>query len=81
MEYQSTGMSGESAYKQTLSSPNEARTGPPSMKQDPIPTELCETCIHGIEVCNAPIYQFISFQNNVFVKDRKCLQKSQYFCN
>jgi hypothetical protein len=60
IEYQSTCMSGGSASKQTLLSPNGTTTGPPSMKQDPIPSELCETCIHGIEVCNAylPVHFF-----------------------
>lgn len=55
MEYQSTSTPDGLAPKQTIHSPQGTTTVPQGIKQDPIPLELCEICIHGVEVCYTPI--------------------------
>ncbi|KAF3337717.1 ATP-dependent DNA helicase Q-like 4A [Carex littledalei] len=54
MEYQSTSTPGGLAPKQTLHSPQGTITVPQGIKQDPIPLELCEICIHGVELAHCP---------------------------
>lgn len=82
MEYQSTSTPDGLAPKQTIYSPQGTTTVPQGIKQDPIPLELCEICIHGVEVCYTPILPMNFFPKEcIFCENFYHPAEITFFCS